>query len=90
MSASQKPDGDGVLDPVDGSADISPEPYPAGSPVALTGIYTLQHACSRPAQDMVAVRGRRFLACPDCAGGYVLKCAAPLPDEDPDFQASPA
>lgn len=60
----------------------------AGARVPLTGIYLFQHTCSRPRQEVVAVRGRRFPACAECktGGEYLLKRAAPLVDEDPDFE----
>ena len=65
----------------------SPVECAAGTRVPLTGIYFLQHTCSRPAEEVVAVRGRRFDTCAECkAGGtYLLKRAAPLINEDPDF-----
>jgi hypothetical protein len=60
--------------------------YAAGSRVPKSGIYLYRHTCSRPAQEVVVVRGSRFPRCSECAGHYLLQRAAPAPDEDPDFQ----
>jgi hypothetical protein len=66
--------------------------YAAGSRVPQTGIYIFQHNCSRPPEDVIAVRGQRLPSCVECSGGgeYLLKFAAPRPDEDPDFQREQA
>jgi len=88
MSATQKPKEEGSSGPLDASAAAPLLPYPAGSIVRETGIYVLQHTCSRPPQNIAAIRGQRFPTCAQCIGGgaYTLKLAAPLPEEDPDFR----
>ena len=71
------------------SADATTPPVECagGSLVPQTGIYILEHSCSRTAQKVVAVRGQRFLTCPECVDGgrYVLERAVTLVTEDPDL-----
>jgi len=66
-------------------------PCPPGTLVPQAGVYSFHHTCSRPAQEVVVLRGWRLPACRDCisGGGYVLEHAAPGIEEDPDFKAQP-
>jgi hypothetical protein len=68
-------------------ASMTPFEYAGGSIVPQTGIYLLEHSCSRIAQKMIAVQGRRFIMCPECIDGgrYLLQRAVPLMTEDPDL-----
>jgi hypothetical protein len=87
MRASQKSQRENAVNSENAHAVTSPVEYAAGSRVPQTGIYIFQHTCSRPAQEVVAVRGWRLPACAECVdgGGYLLQRAVPRLDEDPDF-----
>ena len=87
MMAGRQPRKQEAEDSEKAQAVTCPVECAAGARVPLTGIYVLQHTCSQPAQEVVAVRGRKFDTCAECkAGGtYLLKRAAPLVSEDPDF-----
>jgi hypothetical protein len=75
-------------EPLNTQAADPPVESSPGAQVVQTGIYTLEHTCSRPTQDLVGIRGQVFPACALCPGGgrYFLKLAVPLANEDPDFQ----
>ena len=87
MRAGRKPRKQEAADSESTEAVTSLVKCAAGARVPLTGIYVLQHTCSRPAQEVVGVRGRQFHTCAECktGGTYLLKRAAPLIHEDPDF-----
>jgi len=88
MRASQKSQKENAVHSENAHAATSLVQYAAGSRVPQTGIYIFQHTCSRPAQEVIALRGWRLPACAECAGGggYLLQRAVPGIDEDPDFK----
>jgi hypothetical protein len=88
MRASEKSQKENAVHSENADAATSPVQYAAGSRVPQTGIYIFQHTCSRPAQEVIALRGWRLPACAECVGGggYLLQRAVPGIDEDPDFK----
>jgi hypothetical protein len=47
------------------STNLAASVIPAGAPIPQSGIYVLQHTCSRPPQQVVGVTGDRLRACPE-------------------------
>jgi hypothetical protein len=88
MKSSRKSQRGNAVHSENADAATSPVQYAAGSRVTQTGIYIFRHTCSRPAQEVIAVRGWRLPACDECigGGGYLLQRAVPGIDEDPDFK----
>ena len=89
MRGSKKSSRRNTVHAENGDAATSAVKCAAGSRVPQTGIYIFEHTCSRPAQEVVAVRGWRLPVCVECTDGgeYLLQFAAPGLEEDPDFKS---